>query len=79
MVDAKSTSRRSGCSRWSGSPYTLKFLWSPIFPTASCPPSSAGARGWLLITQLGLFVAVAGLSFAQPERSPWMVALLALG
>ncbi|MBP1612512.1 MAG: major facilitator superfamily 1 [Acidobacteria bacterium] len=78
MVDAKVDLKAIGLFTLVGLPYTLKFLWSPVFDRF-VPPFLGRRRGWLLITQVALFVAVAGLSFAEPERSPWMVALLALG
>lgn len=48
-----------------GLPYTLKFLWSPLFDRYTL--SRFGRRrGWLLLTQLALAAALAALSFARP-------------
>ena len=38
-----------------GLPYTLKFLWSPLLDSI-VPPFLGRRRGWLLISQLALFV-----------------------
>ncbi len=78
MVDSKVDLKAIGLFTLVGLPYTLKFLWSPVFDRF-VPPFLGRRRGWLLVAQLALLVAVALLSLAQPERSPWVVALLALG
>jgi MFS transporter, PAT family, beta-lactamase induction signal transducer AmpG len=48
-----------------GLPYTLKFLWSPLFDRFSVPLLGR-RRGWLLVVQLALAAALFGLSFAHP-------------
>lgn len=48
-----------------GLPYTLKFLWSPLFDRY-IPPLFGRRRGWLLVTQLALAGALFALSFAHP-------------
>jgi MFS transporter, PAT family, beta-lactamase induction signal transducer AmpG len=49
-----------------GLPYTLKFLWSPLFDRY-LPPLFGRRRGWLLIIQVALAVALFALSFAHPS------------
>jgi len=49
-----------------GLPYTLKFLWSPLFDRYA-PPLLGRRRGWLIVTQVGLAAALVGLSSAQPS------------
>lgn len=61
-----------------GLPYTLKFLWSPLFDRFT-PPFLGRRRGWTLITQMALMLALGALSFAHPSTSLSMVAILALG
>jgi len=51
-----------------GLPYTLKFLWSPLFDRYSLPLFGR-RRGWLLIAQIGVAVALLGLSYSRPEGS----------
>ena len=60
-----------------GLPYTWKFLWSPLFDRF-VPPFMGRRRGWAIITQIFLGLAIAGMAFAQPKESPWVVAVLAL-
>jgi PAT family beta-lactamase induction signal transducer AmpG len=48
-----------------GLPYTLKFLWSPIFDRYTLPLFGR-RRGWLLVVQLALAAALYALSLAQP-------------
>lgn len=58
-------------------PYTYKFLWAPILDRVD-PFPFAGLgrrRGWLLLTQLGLFVSILGTAFSDPARSPLATAL----
>jgi MFS transporter, PAT family, beta-lactamase induction signal transducer AmpG len=59
-----------------GLPYTLKFLWAPVLDRYTIPLFGR-RRGWLLIAQTALVLAVIGLSATKPAQSPWMVALAA--
>jgi len=59
-----------------GLPYTLKFLWSPLLDRFT-PPFLGRRRGWLLVAQLALMAAIAGLGLTNPSKSPWLVALAA--
>ncbi|WP_028582311.1 AmpG family muropeptide MFS transporter [Desulfogranum japonicum] len=60
-----------------GLPYTLKFLWAPLFDRFI--PSFLGRRrGWLIIMQLALMVALFLLGCSEPQQNPFGVALAAL-
>ena len=59
-----------------GLPYALKFLWSPIMDRF-VPPFLGRRRGWILIFQLALVLAISGLALGDPLRAPWTVAFLA--
>jgi len=48
-----------------GLPYTLKFLWAP-FMDRIVPPYGGRRRGWMLITQVFLMIALASMTFVQP-------------
>ncbi len=48
-----------------GLPYTLKFLWAPLFDRYALPRFGR-RRGWLMAMQLALAAALAALSLAQP-------------
>lgn len=56
-----------------GLPYTLKFLWAPLFDRYT--PSVLGRRrGWLLIAQLALIIAILALSRVDVESAAWRLA-----
>ena len=64
-----------------GTPYTLKFLWAPLVDALDVPLLSrllGRRRGWLLMSQLLLAVAIVLLGFSDPAAAPWLVALAAL-
>ncbi|MGK9173923.1 muropeptide MFS transporter AmpG [Yokenella regensburgei] len=58
-----------------GQAYVFKFLWSPVMDRYT--PSFLGRRrGWLLVTQLGLLIAIAAMGFLEPlSQLRWMAAL----
>ncbi len=58
-----------------GLPYTLKFLWAPLFDRFRLP-FLGRRRGWLLVSQVALAAAIAGLGLSDP-RSPWLIAAAA--
>jgi len=60
-----------------GLPYTVKFLWAPALDRY-VPPFLGRRRGWLLVVQLLLAVAIACLGLSNPASNPWLVAFLAL-
>lgn len=49
-----------------GLPYSLKFLWAPVLDRY-VPPILGRRRGWLLITQILLLVAIAAMSVHDPK------------
>jgi PAT family beta-lactamase induction signal transducer AmpG len=56
------------------SPYSWKFLWSPVLDRFT-PPVLGRRRGWLLIAQLALMVSIGALGWSDPVAHPgWMVA-----
>jgi PAT family beta-lactamase induction signal transducer AmpG len=58
-------------------PYSLKFIWAPFFDRYV--PSFLGRRrGWLLITQLALLVAIAAMSLHDPRLGLQMLAVNAV-
>ena len=60
-----------------GLPYSLKFLWAPIFDRYVL--SRLGRRrGWLLIIQIFLIIAIFSLGQSRPEINLFNVALLSL-
>src|SRR5258707_3467778 len=64
-----------------GTPYTLKFLWSPLVDALHVPLFTrqfGRRRGWLVFSQLLLIGAILLLALTDPARSPLFVALCAL-
>src|SRR5450755_4787518 len=64
-----------------GTPYTLKFIWAPLVDALHVPfftRAFGRRRGWLVISQLLLIVAILLLALTDPARSPLFVALGAL-
>jgi PAT family beta-lactamase induction signal transducer AmpG len=60
-----------------GLPYTLKFLWSPLFDRYALPLGRR--RGWLALMQLAVAGALLLLSMAQPGADHlWLVTLACL-
>jgi PAT family beta-lactamase induction signal transducer AmpG len=58
-------------------PYSLKFLWAPVMDRYT--PSFLGRRrGWLLITQLALLLAIAAMALQDPRRGVQMLAINAV-
>jgi PAT family beta-lactamase induction signal transducer AmpG len=49
-------------------PYTVKFLWAPLFDELRSPLARLGRRrGWLATIQIGLVVVIAALGLSEPR------------
>lgn len=58
-----------------GQAYVFKFLWSPAMDLYT-PPLLGRRRGWLVITQVLLLIAIAAMGFLEPSTQlRWMAAL----
>ncbi|HEY0296574.1 MAG TPA: muropeptide transporter [Bordetella sp.] len=61
-----------------GTAYTLKFLWAPLIDRYA-PPWLGRRRGWMLLTQLLLALAIMGMSLLSPGSAlPDLAALAVL-
>lgn len=58
-------------------PYTWKFIWSPVLDRY-VPPFLGRRRGWMLITQIALFLSIAAIGQLDPLQSPWIIAYVAV-
>ncbi len=58
-------------------PYSLKFAWAPVIDRY-VPPFLGRRRGWLLVTQLAILVAIAAMALQDPRRSLTLLALNAI-
>ena len=61
-----------------GTPYTLKFLWSPIIDRLAPPLRVGRRRGWGIVIQLALIAATLSLGSCDPRRNLFAMAMLAL-
>ena len=61
-----------------GLPYMLKMLWAPAMDRY-VPPLLGRRRGWLLLTQIAIVLAIVGLAFTNPAGSLRWVAVAAIG
>src|ERR1700677_520371 len=64
-----------------GTPYTIKFLWAPLIDALDVPLLSrrfGRRRGWLLLSQFLLIVAIVLLGACDPAVSPLILAIGAL-
>ena len=57
-------------------PYTWKFLWSPLLDRFSLP-GFGRRRGWMLLTQVGLLLAIGFLGGLNPKENIWPILWLA--
>lgn len=57
-------------------PYTWKFLWAPLLDRYAVP-GFGRRRGWMLVTQVGLLVAIGSLGGLDPVGNIWAVLGLA--
>ncbi|MEO5579404.1 MAG: AmpG family muropeptide MFS transporter [Gemmatimonadaceae bacterium] len=58
-------------------PYSIKFLWAPLIDRY-VPPFLGRRRGWLLITQILLLVAIAAMATHDPARGLQALAVNAI-
>jgi len=56
-------------------PYNIKFLWAPLADEL-VPPFFGRRRGWLLITQIALFLVIALMGTFDPKQSLTAIAIL---
>ncbi len=58
-------------------PYSLKFLWSPFLDRFTLP-FLGRRRGWLLLTQIALMIAIAIMGLQQPKQALQLLAINAI-
>ncbi|WP_295005956.1 AmpG family muropeptide MFS transporter [uncultured Dechloromonas sp.] len=57
-------------------PYTWKFIWAPLLDRYAIP-GFGRRRGWMLLTQIGLLVAIGSLGGFDPKENIWPILWLA--
>ena len=55
-------------------PYTFKFLWAPFMDRYSIG-SMGRRRGWMAVTQIGLFLVIGGLGMLDPKLELTLIAM----
>ncbi|NEQ23491.1 MAG: MFS transporter, partial [Microcoleus sp. SIO2G3] len=60
-----------------GLPYSLKFIWSPLLDRF-VPPFLGRRRGWLVLTQGALILAIAAMVLQRPSQALQFLAINAL-
>src|SRR5271156_5456815 len=57
-----------GAFALAGTPYALKFLWAPLIDRLQPPLPLGRRRGWGVMIQAALIVAIIGLGLCDPRR-----------
>ena len=60
-----------------GLPYTLKFVWAPVFDRFTLP-FLGRRKGWLLVMQGALFFAIIGMGLTNPGKGGFNITLFVL-
>jgi MFS transporter, PAT family, beta-lactamase induction signal transducer AmpG len=60
-----------------GIPYSLKFLWSPLLDRF-VPPFLGRRRGWLVLIQAALILAIASMTWQNPTQAIQLLAINAV-
>ena len=77
MASSKVDLKSIGLFSLASLPYSLKFLWAPLLDRFR-PPFLGRRRGWILICQVLLALAVAAMAFSDPRQSLRPLALAAV-
>jgi PAT family beta-lactamase induction signal transducer AmpG len=77
MTDARVPLPTIGAFALVALPYSLKFLWAPLLDRYQIP-GLGRRRGWIILTQLGLILALGGLAFVGPSQLGLFAFLAAL-
>jgi PAT family beta-lactamase induction signal transducer AmpG len=81
LFEAGLTRTAIGLFAVTGTPYALKFLWSPLVDRLPLPwltKTFGRRRGWLLAVQAVLALSVLGLGLCDPRMDPVLTAIMAL-
>jgi PAT family beta-lactamase induction signal transducer AmpG len=77
LADAGVDIKTIGIFALVGLPYTFKFLWAPMLDRY-LPPLLGRRRGWIVILQMALALAIGAMSFSEPAKFPTEFGAIAL-
>ena len=77
MVDEGVNLKVIGVFALAGLPYTWKFVWSPLLDRFTLP-FLGRRRGWMLVSQILLFIFIMAIGLLNPKEHTWWVALFAV-
>lgn len=78
LTESKIEKAIIGFFSWFGLAYSLKFLWAPIIDNFDPPGFTkifGRRRAWILVTQIGLVLALLGMGFSNPAGNLAVTAL----
>ena len=58
-------------------PYFFKMLWAPLLDRY-LPPLLGRRRGWILIYQVALAIAIATMGWSSPQKTPYFLGMIAV-
>jgi PAT family beta-lactamase induction signal transducer AmpG len=77
LTQADVSTTAIGVASLVGLPYTVKWLWAPVLDRYPLPLLGR-RRGWMLVLQLGLAVAIAVMGSIDPVATPGALAIAAV-
>ena len=81
LAEAGVTKTSIGLFAWLSIPFGIKFVWAPLIDHVPLPVLSRALgrrRGWVILTQILLVVAIFGLGQTDPAIYLWRTALFSL-
>jgi PAT family beta-lactamase induction signal transducer AmpG len=60
-----------------GLPYSFKVFWAPLLDRY-LPPLLGRRRGWILIYQVALAIAIAVMGWMSPQKTPYLLGMVAV-
>jgi MFS transporter, PAT family, beta-lactamase induction signal transducer AmpG len=58
-------------------PYVLKMLWAPLLDRY-LPPLLGRRRGWILLYQVALAIAIGSMGWSSPTKTPYLLGMIAV-
>ncbi len=75
--DAEVSLENIGLMSLVGLPYTLKFLWAPLFDRFTLP-FLGRRRGWIVSTQVCLMLSISAMGLSDPKAGPFALGTFVL-